>query len=234
MKIAGLVRTTLIDYPDKIASIIFLSGCNFRCGFCHNSELVTNIETDSFLDFYDVLAALEKRKNLVNSIVISGGEPTLNKNLIPIMTELKKRGYSLKLDTNGTNPEVISELISNKLVDYIAMDIKTSLNPEKYNFACGTSVDLNAIKESIALLMDSSVEYEFRTTMHPKLVDEKDINEIGIALKGSKKIALQQYKKGDKVIDIMFNDSKIYDPDEFNHFKDILSEHIDIVEIRGI
>ncbi len=217
MKIRGLQKVTLIDYPSKIACTVFLSGCNFRCPWCYNPGLVLpeqikkqpKISQKEFFDF------LKKRKGLLESVCIGGGEPTINKDLPQFCRKIKKLGFLVKLDTNGSNPEMLKKLISEKLIDYVAMDIKAPLKNQKskiknqndnvkfknkYERTTGVKINLKDIKKSIEIIKDSGIDYEFRTTIVPKLHQLKDIVDIAKWLKGVKVYYLQQFKP-EKTID---------------------------------
>jgi len=226
MKIGGLQKLTLIDYPGKTAATVFLIGCNFKCGFCHNPELidVNEKEVISEKEFFDFL---KKRKGLLDGICITGGEPTIVSDLFSFIKKIKDLGFLVKLDTNGSNPEVLKELINS--LDYIAMDVKTSM--ERYNKAIGREIDLNNINKSINLIKNSNINYEFRTTVIPGLVDKNDIASIGKWLKGTKKIVLQQFRNK-KVLDKKFEKIKPYPDEDFYKFKKILEKYIDKVELR--
>jgi len=188
MQIAGLQKTSLIDYPNKISTVVFTQGCNFRCGFCHNKELVTfDKTTDQFLE-KDVLAFLKKRQNIIEAVVITGGEPTLQKDLISFISKIKKIGFYIKLDTNGSNPSIIKKLLKLKLLDYIAMDIKAPFS--SYQKLTNSKINISKIKNSISLIIKSDIDYEFRTTMMPFFTID-DIKEISMIIKGAEKFYLQ-------------------------------------------
>ncbi len=200
MNLGGLQKLTLIDYPGCVAATVFTVGCNFRCPFCHNPELVHiawNMEygTIKEKDFFEFL---ESRRRKLEGICITGGEPTIQSDIVEFIEKIKKLDYLVKLDTNGARPDVLKKLFESKLVDYVAMDIKSG--PARYNLTAGTSVDLERIKLSVDLIRNSSVSYEFRTTAVPGLHREKDFNEIGKWLAGSRKYILQKYEEG-KVLD---------------------------------
>lgn len=190
MKIGGFQKFSLIDYPGKIAAVIFTQGCNFRCFYCHNPELVFPEKFGELYDTAEVLSFLEKRRNRLEGIVISGGEPTLQGDLIDFTGKIKKMAYSVKLDTNGTNPEVIKEMISRGLLDYIAMDIKAPL--EKYNLIAGAVVNLIDIKESIRIIESSGIDYNFRTTADNSFLPDKDISAITSLLLDREKYRVQE------------------------------------------
>jgi pyruvate formate lyase activating enzyme len=196
MKIGGLQKVTLIDYPGKIACTVFLSGCNFRCPFCYSRELVLpeeiknhpEIESEDFFNF------LEEKKGLLEGCVICGGEPTVNgEELIDFCKKIKDMGFFVKIDTNGSNPEMLETLISKKLIDYVAMDIKAPLVEEKYKKATGLeNIDIDKIKKSIDLIRTSGIDYEFRTTISPQLHSIEDILQLAKYISGSKRYFLQQ------------------------------------------
>ncbi|QVK18457.1 anaerobic ribonucleoside-triphosphate reductase activating protein [Mycoplasmatota bacterium] len=188
--IGGIVKFSLIDYPDKISCVLFLSGCNFRCPYCHNRPLVLN-QTDG-VSYEELKQFLESRKQQLEGVVITGGEPTINPNFMKVITLAKSLGYSIKLDTNGTRPDVLKELIDKALVDYIAMDIKTTTN--YYQQLTKYNKSLNGILESIDLLLHSTIDYEFRTTVVNNYHHSLDFNEIGCMIKGAKKYVLQNYR----------------------------------------
>jgi pyruvate formate lyase activating enzyme len=234
MKIAGFVRTTLLDFPGSVASIIFLDRCNFRCGFCHNPELVTHINPENFFEEEQIFEMLEQRKNLVDAVVVSGGEPCLHSGLFDLISKLKKKGFKVKLDTNGSMPKVLEKLYDAKLLDFVAMDIKANLTQEAYERACGVHVDVSKIKESIEMIKNSEVPYEFRTTIFPKIISKEGFYNLVEHLKGSKKYVLQQLVNSENMLDDKYMNSKIYEPDELRDFKNKIVDYFDEVEIRGI
>ncbi|MFP4467072.1 MAG: anaerobic ribonucleoside-triphosphate reductase activating protein [Candidatus Goldiibacteriota bacterium] len=189
MIINGFNGTSVIDFPGKITAIVYTSPCNFKCPYCHNKDLVDkNIKT---LDTDYILSEIENRKNFIDAVTLTGGEPSLHKDIVDFALKIKKYGLLVKLDTNGHKPEVIEEMTEKKAVDYFAMDIKSS--PEKYSMAAGAEVDLEKILRSITLIMNSGIHYEFRTTVVPGLVNEEDIEKICGIIKGAEKYILQQY-----------------------------------------
>ena len=230
MKIGGLQKLTLVDYPGKVAATVFLIGCNFKCGFCHNPELVnpqeTKIQSIDEKEFFDFL---NTKKGLIEGICITGGEPTIQINLIDFIKKIKDAGFLVKLDTNGSMPEVLSRLVNEKLVDFVAMDIKTSL--DNYAKAIGVKIDAEKIKKSVELIKNSDIDYEFRTTVVPGVVEKEDIEKIREWLKGVKKIALQQFRNK-KVLDKKFEKIIPYPDETLKEFAKILQKHIKKVEIR--
>ena len=191
MIIGGFQKFSLIDYPGKICAIIFTQGCNFRCPYCHNPELVNPKLFQEPIDADDIFRFLEKRKGKLDAVEITGGEPTLQPDLIEFMRKIKAMGFLIKLDTNGTNPEVVEKIIKNKLVDYIAMDVKAPL--EKYEKVVRAKVDKQKIKEAISLIMNSHIDYEFRTTVTKSILTKEDIIDIAKTIKGSKLYVLQKF-----------------------------------------
>ncbi len=191
MLISGLQKLTLLDYPGKTAAIIFTYGCNFRCPYCHNALLVTEKMQDNIPE-NEVFAFLEKRKGILDAVCITGGEPTLQKNLKEFIIRVRSLGYSVKLDTNGTNPLLLDELLSEGLLDYVAMDIKNA--PEKYSLTSGADVNINSIIKSIGLIKEKAPDYEFRTTVTKELHSEKDLFAIAELVGSKAKYFLQQFK----------------------------------------
>jgi len=231
LTIKGLHKTTLIDYPDKVACTIFLPRCNFRCGFCYNKDLVVDYDPMPTLSEEEVLGFLKDRKKWLDGVVFTGAEPTLHEELISFIPKVKELGYLVKVDTNGTNPDFLKELIDKKLVDYVAMDIKASL--ENYDKVTNVKVDIDKIKESVEILKNGSVDYEFRLTCVPGLHTKEDIGKIGELLKGSKKMCLQQFKHVGKMIDESLMNVKPFTKDELSGFKEVMEKYVDTVEVRA-
>lgn len=199
MLIAGLQKLTLLDYPGKTACTVFTHGCNFRCPFCHNALLVTE-KAEAFVSEDEFFSFLKKRTGILDGICITGGEPTLQKDLIPFMEKIRAMGFLLKLDTNGYRPDVLNEVLSKKLADYVAMDIKAS--PENYAVATGiASLDFTLILNSIELLEKSSVSHEFRTTVTDELHCEEDFEKILSLFSSDTPYFLQQFKDSGCLID---------------------------------
>ena len=184
MDFAGIDKLSLVDFDDKVSCVLFSYGCNFRCPFCHNSPLV-NIPNDTFIPFSDILDYLKRRIGEIDAVVITGGEPTLMNDLEDKIIQIRKMGFLIKLDSNGSHPEVIKKLISKGLIDYIAMDIKNSF--DKYELTVGCKADLKNIQESISIIMNSGIDYEFRTTLINEFHDKQSIIKIAQLLKGAKK-----------------------------------------------
>ncbi len=198
MLIGGFQKMTVLDYPNKVACTLFLTGCNFRCPFCHNSSLVTEKWLGG-VDKKEIFDYLEKRKGILDGVCVTGGEPLLNEDIDVLLSEIKNLGYLVKLDTNGTNPDKLRELIDKNLVDYVAMDIKNSA--DKYAETCGVkAVNLTKIKESINLLINGNIDYEFRTTVVSPLHTVEDFEGIGELIKGAKVLYLQGFVDSGELI----------------------------------
>ena len=192
MRIGGLQKLTLLDYPGKVACTVFLSGCNLRCPYCHNPGLVLPEQSEgSEIPEAEVLSFLERRKGKLDGVCITGGEPTLQPELPEFLEKLRRLGYAVKLDTNGTNPAMLKALLQERVLDYVAMDIKNS--PQRYAETCGGADVLSRVRESVDLLLNSSIEYEFRTTVCKPLHTEKEMEEIGHWLGGAKRYFLQPF-----------------------------------------
>lgn len=231
MIISGLQKTTLIDYPGKIAAIVFTRGCNFRCAYCHNPELVDAEKYYPEISEQEIMDFLDKRRGVLEGIVITGGEPLIHSDIKSFITKAKNLDYAVKLDTNGMNPELLQELIDEKLIDYIAMDIKHHL--EKYSEVTPTDPNISKIQKSINIIMNSGLDYEFRTTVLPKLFNKQDFEEIGQLIKGAKIYYLQQFRPL-KTLDQSYEKEKSFSDIELQAFKKILENYIDKCEIRGI
>ena len=230
MKICGLNKTTLLDYPGKVAATIFLGGCNFRCPFCQNSSLVLHADREPELSQDEIFSFLEKRRGILEGVCITGGEPSLNDNLEEFIRKIRSLGYAVKLDTNGSRPYILKDLVRKNLLDKIAMDIKAC--PENYGNVSGLLYpDLDSIRESVDFLMEGHVDYEFRTTVVRELHTEKDFRKIGQWIKGAKAYYLQAYKDSKEVPQPGFSS---YSLKELENFRNILLETIHLVEIRGI
>lgn len=233
MEIGGLQKTTLIDYPGKIAATIFLIGCNFRCPFCYSSELVLpeKIKKQPRISEREVLDFLYERKDELDGVVICGGEPTLQPDLEDFLRKIKKMNFLIKLDTNGSQPQVLKKLIEKKLIDYIAMDIKAPLNQERYNLATGQKIDLNGIKESINLIKKGEIDYEFRTTVVPTIHTLEDIVEIAKEIAPAKRYYLQNFK-AEKTIDPKFCQIKSFSEEELKKTIEIIKKFFEECKLR--
>ena len=195
MDVKGFVDISFVDWDGKISTVLFLPTCNFRCPFCHNVNLVLYSEKMDTIPFGYIEDQLKQEKGWADGVCITGGEPTLQGDLPELCSRIKKMGFMVKLDTNGTNPTLLKELMDMKLVDYVAMDIKAPLTIEKYSKATGVNAEklLENVKESIRLLMESGIDYEFRTTVVPSIHSLEDIKQISRSLKGCRKYVLQKF-----------------------------------------
>ncbi len=250
MIIGGLQKFSLIDYPHKISAIIFTIGCNFRCPFCHNPELVNPELYPEKIPKNNVFEFLESRREKLNAVVISGGEPTLHKDLYQFISKLKSMGFLIKLDTNGTYPNILNRLIKDNLLNYIAMDIKGSL--DRYEEIVTTKVNLENIKDSINIILsldkssktkdilnkktyykspDTKINYEFRTTVLPKFHNEDEIHKIGKLVNGAKLFILQKFYPS-KTLDLKFLKENQFSDDRMLKFKKILENYVQKCLIR--
>ena len=231
VKIYGMQKTTLVDYPGRVATTLFTGGCNFRCPYCHNGDLIVGLNDIKPYTKDDIFDHLRKRRNVLDGVVISGGEPTLNRDLPDFIRQIKLLGYKVKLDTNGTNPAMLRSLVKDRFVDYVAMDIKQCRT--KYaDIVHADEFDLDAIAESVEILKASKkVDYEFRTTVCQELHETKDMTAIGMWLSGAKAYYLQPYKESPDVLHPGF----VHAPDDetMQEFVQILSAFLNKVEIRG-
>ena len=233
MSLGGLQKTSLIDYPKKVSCVLFLSGCNFECPYCHNPQLAKGPgnAVSPFMNGEDLYAFLERRKTLLDGVVISGGEPTLDKDLVSLCESIKGIGYAVKLDTNGSRPQVIEKLIEENLVDYIAMDVKTDL----FHYAPYIQNDLDPehLLESIEVIMASAPDYEFRTTCAKPFVDEKIIENIAKTIRGAKSYVLQPFRQGEVLHPEFFKDpDAAYDKDQMSTLQSIAAPWVEECVVR--
>jgi len=235
MKISGLQKMTLLDFPGKVACTVFLQGCNFRCPFCHNSDLLGGTGPEE-IGVDTLMAFLKKRVGLLDAVCITGGEPTLQKDLPELLEQIKALGYLVKLDTNGTQPQVVKALAEKGLIDYVAMDIKNS--PDRYGDTAGTPrMELAPLEETMQFLMTGDLDYEFRTTVVAQLHDEESVEAIGKWLqrlspqRKAKRLFLQAYMDRDTVL---MGGLSAHSKQTMERFVDILTPYADRVELRGI
>jgi pyruvate formate lyase activating enzyme len=214
--IGGLQKTSLVDYPGNIVATIFLQGCNFKCHFCHNPELLSK-GTNNNISEEEVLSFLDSKKRLIDGVCITGGEPTIHNDLIDFIKKIKDKGFLVKLDTNGSNPDMVKELIDKKLVDYIAMDVKVKF--DNYYVVAGNNINIEKIKKSIELIKESGINYEFRTTLHPSFHTKEDILWIAKYLKGAKKYVLQQFYFKNKIVNPKYKDIDPFSEEEIKEIK---------------
>jgi len=221
--VKGFIETSFVDWPGKICSVIFFSKCNFRCCYCHNSALVLKHETLEDIDFGNILNRLSDKKAWIDGICISGGEPTLYPELPEVFSIIKKEGFLTKLDTNGTNPEMLKHLVENRLVDYVAMDIKSPLDERDYCKITQAPNMLKTVKESIAFLLEKKVDYEFRFTVLPSHHKKDDIFKLAMDLNGAKKLRIQNYNPSENVLDPSLHNLKPFTETDI----DFIQERVD-------
>jgi pyruvate formate lyase activating enzyme len=224
MNFAGLQKTSLIDFPEKIATVIFTSGCNLRCPFCHNWRLVLE-PRGPFLLEETILQILDSRRQYINAVVVTGGEPTLQVEIPQFLKTLKDRGFATKIDTNGFFPDMLTKCLPH--LDYVALDIKTSL--ERYRLLGAENIE-NYL-QTIEILKEGNTDYEFRSTVVPGFIDESIVKKIGVVVKGAKRFAFQQFVPGD-TLDNAFNAIKPYSRDTITHFADLMNDYVDEVLLR--
>ncbi len=229
MKIYGLQKMTLLDFPGHVACTVFLGGCDFRCPYCHNFELADGtakpvMEEEEFLSF------LKKRQGLLDGVAITGGEPCLYKDLPELVKKIRELGFMVKLDTNGYHPQLLKQILDEKLIDYAAMDIKNS--PEKYAVTCGVeSVDMDTIRTSINLLMESGIDYEFRTTVVEEFHEAADFEEMGKMIRGAKRYFLQSFTDRDSV---PFGNLHAPSKESLEQYLSIMKKYVPDSAIRGV
>lgn len=230
MNICGYQKTTLLDYPGHVAATIFTGGCNFRCPFCHNSDLVVNSTMSPCISQEEIFSFLKKRKNVLSGICITGGEPTLQTNLSEFIKKVRSLGYKIKLDTNGYRPDVISSLLEDNLLDYIAMDIKAGLS--NYAKVSGIpNLDTSKIKESISIIENSGIDYEFRTTVVKELHSQEDFLEISEMLSSSSPYFIQSFKDSGNILTPGLSSC---DTDTLNQYLAIVKNKLPFSSLRGI
>lgn len=230
MEIYGFQKTTLLDYPEHLAATVFVGGCNFRCPFCHNGQLVLGPASQAVIPEEEVFAYLEKRRGILEGVCITGGEPTLQKDLSGFIHRVKEMGYLVKLDTNGYRPDVLEALLRAALLDYVAMDIKAS--PKNYPVASGVSaLDFGRIHESIRLLEESGIPHEFRTTVVRGIHTKKEFEDIGRLLKGCPAYYLQGFRESENMIGAGF---EAFSSREMEEMAAMARNFIDDVRLRGI
>ena len=234
MIIAGLLKTSLADWPKKICSTIFIAGCNFRCGFCHNPELVLpeDIEKVEAMSETEILTQIVERKRFIDGVCITGGEPLMSPEIVNLIRKIKDKGLPVKLDTNGSFPTLLKKLIDEKLIDYVAMDVKAP--KDRYQQVTNSKINPELIEQSIKILKESNIDYEFRTTVVKDLLDAKDIQEIGKWLDGSEAYYLQQFVGTEKTLDPEFKDKDPYGADKLNTMLDSVKKNFKKTGIRGL
>ena len=230
MKFYGLQKLTLLDYPGKTACTVFTGGCNFRCPFCHNASLVADIDGAVTYSEEEILGFLSKRTGLLDGVCITGGEPLMHSGIAEFIKKVKDMGYKVKLDTNGTFPEMLRKLLEDKLVDYVAMDIKNS--GEKYAATAGTeNISLSDIEKSINMLKSTDIDYEFRTTVVREFHTEEDIIKIARWIKGAKKYFLQNFEDSGNLIGENMN---AVPKEVLEKMKNSAKAFVENTQIRGV
>ncbi|HBI74169.1 MAG TPA: anaerobic ribonucleoside-triphosphate reductase activating protein [Lachnospiraceae bacterium] len=230
MQIHGFNKTTLLDYPQHLAATIFLGSCNMRCPFCHNSSLVLHPDSIPAIPTEEVLSYLAKRRGILEGVCITGGEPTVNPDLPDLIKEIKALGLKVKLDTNGSNPSLLKALVEDKLIDYVAMDIKNSR--ENYGLSVGIKeYNTNKINDSITYLLTSPIAYEFRTTIVKEHHTSEDIRSIGQWISGAKAYYLQSYKDSGEILSPGLSS---HTKDTLLSFVKLLTPYVEKVELRGV
>lgn len=238
MLIGSLQKFSLLDYPGHLSAIIFTQGCNLECQFCYNPMLVWPTERSELkqkdhhllVEEDDLFAFLRSRAKKLDAVVLTGGEPTIQADLPDFVAKIKKLGYQVKLDTNGTNPDMIKKLISKKLVDYIAMDIKAP--KDKYKKTTGKSIDFKKIEKSVKIIKESNLPYEFRTTIVPGLLDKNDIEKIAKIIKGADIWFLQQFKQDTELFNKKLKKIKPYSKKELEEMCTYAKKYVNKCEIR--
>jgi pyruvate formate lyase activating enzyme len=235
LEIKGFLDISFVDWDGKPSSVIFLPNCNFRCPFCHNANLVLHPEEIETISFKYIKEQLKKQKGWIDGVCITGGEPTLHSDLPKLCSQLKKMGFLVKVDTNGTNPCMLKELMDRGLIDYVAIDIKVPLTLKKYSEATGVNVGelLEHVKESINLMLESNMDYEFRTTVVPNLHDADDIEQVCLSVRGCRKYVLQRFdvSLGKTIINPNFT-SRSLSEEEMKKFLKVAKKIIPNTKIR--
>jgi pyruvate formate lyase activating enzyme len=248
MKIGGLEKNSLIDYPGELAAVVFTVGCVFRCPFCYNPMLVLSPLGDrrgdislpkgqesekghTLLNEDDLFLFLKSRVGKLDAVVISGGEPTMHPDLPEFIRRIRALGFKIKLDTNGTNPKMLEKLLAEKLIDYLAMDIKAA--PEDYNRAAGVNFDFEKIKKSVKIIKESGLPYEFRTTCVPGFIDEEAVAKMGELIEGADKWFLQNFKSDTELIDQCLSGRPGFASREMEKFAEIGRVYVKKCETRG-
>lgn len=228
MLIQGLQKFSTLDFPENLSCVIFTGGCNFRCPYCHNPEMITPTPDTEFIDPGEIFAFLEQRKGKLDGVVITGGEPTLHKDLPGFIEQIRQLGFMVKLDSNGTNPDMLERLYADKLLDYVAMDLKfpTDQYPTLSQFP-----DTDKILKSIQLIMDSGVNYEFRSTILPRLHNAEKIEQMGQMIQGAQKWYLQNFRPG-ATLDFTYRNELPFNRTELQHLLQIASKYAEHCAIR--
>lgn len=240
MKIHGLNKLTLLDYPGHMACLIFTGACNYRCPFCHNASLVLNPNSQPAISEEEIFAFLQSRKGILEGVCISGGEPTLQADLPEFIRKIRTMGFHVKLDTNGSRPGILKALLEEGLLDYVSMDIKNALKKYLSTIGIPESVSgfnnliTDSVRQSAELLMQSSIPYEFRTTVVKELHNEEDLLSIGKWLNGANAYYLQSFRDSETLVGASLGQFHAYEPEQMRAFRDMLKPYFETVEVRGI
>lgn len=229
MKIGGVQKLSLVDYPGKTCAALFTIGCNMRCGYCHNPELVLPERYADAIPEDEILLFLESRVGKLQGVTISGGEPTLHEDLPEFIRKVKALGFLVKLDTNGTNPAMLERLYDEQLLDYVAMDIKGTL--ETYQEVVAYPIDIDAIAKTIALMKQSGVDHEFRTTVVKSQISWSDFDKIGELVRGAPRFALQRFRPG-RTLNPRFRRETTYSDDEFEFLRQKMEQYVDVCVVH--
>ena len=230
MRIQGLQKLTLLDYPEHTACTVFTAGCNFRCPFCHNASLVVNIPKETEISEEEFFAFLQKRKGILDGVCVSGGEPLLQPDIDQFIRKIKDMGFAVKLDTNGSFPDKLIHLVEQGLVDYVAMDIKNS--PETYAFTAGVDgLDIKAIEKSVSYLKEKHIPYEFRTTVVKHYHSKENFDEIGKWLEGTEKYFLQNFVDSG---DLIGKNTRGCSEGEMKEFLKAVQKYVPQAKLRGM
>jgi pyruvate formate lyase activating enzyme len=229
MKIGGLEKLSLVDYPGQTAAALFTIGCNMRCGYCHNPELVLPERFAPEIPLPYIFDFLARRRGLLDAVVISGGEPTMHDDLPEFALTIKKMGFLVKLDSNGTRPDVLKRMVGEGSIDFIAMDIKATM--AKYSAAIARPIDTAALQDSIKLIMNSGLDYEFRTTAVKQLMKVEDFDEIGQMIRGTKRYAFQKFRSG-RSLNPQFDRFESFNDDEIDEIVGIMQKYVEKVVIH--
>ena len=232
IEIKGFIETSMLDWEGMIISTLYVPYCNFRCPYCQNSGLVLSPQQYETIPLEKITDFLVKKKDWIEGICLTGGEPCLFKDLPDFLKKIRETEAKIKLDTNGAFPEMLKKVIKEKLIDYVAMDIKAPIEEDKYNQSAGIKVDLSKIKESIEIIMTSDIDYEFRTTVVPTLHTQEDIVEIARYIQGAKKYALQNFSNKE-VMNPSFKEIKPYRREELKKMAKLASPYVTICKVRG-
>ncbi|MBI0582707.1 MAG: anaerobic ribonucleoside-triphosphate reductase activating protein [Methanomassiliicoccus sp.] len=231
MRIIGFIKTSLLDWDGHVTVVVYLPGCNFRCPFCHNPDVVTDPDSYDEVPFAEIEEYILANREFLDGVVVTGGEPTIHRDLPELLSRFKKMGLNVKLDTNGTDPDMLEDVIEAGLVDYVAMDIKAPLDG-KYDDLAGVKVPLDSIKRSIEVLRRSGVDHEFRTTVVPVLLTPGDVERIAAYIGGAKKYAIQQFRSG-KTLDPKLSVVRPYPRGEVLGMAENAKQYVRRVVVRG-